>query len=60
MYSAHYLVASQNPVRMTNNLLFQENAFSPFNPNKCNLGYKVFNNHIRQQTKNIDLTGNKV
>ena len=56
MYSAHYLVANHNPVRMTNNLLFQEKVFSQFNPNKCNLGYKVFNNHIRQQTKNIDLT----
>ena len=60
LYSAHYLVANSNPVTMSNNLLFREDIFSPFNPNKCNLGHKVFNNHIRQQTKDINLSGNKV
>ena len=41
---------------MTNNLLFKKAQFNAFNPNQCNLGYKVFNNHIRVQTKNIKLT----
>ena len=26
------------------------------NPNQCNLGYKLFENHTRQQTKDIKLT----
>ena len=39
---------------MTNELLFKEENFNSFNPNKCNLGHKIFNNHIRQQTKNTD------
>tara|TARA_X000000950_G_C13823732_1_gene623047 strand:+ start:820 stop:1314 length:495 start_codon:yes stop_codon:yes gene_type:complete len=27
--------------------------FKPFNPNNCNLGNNMFNNHTRQQTKNL-------
>ena len=27
--------------------------FKPFNPNNCNLGRNMFNNHTRQQTKNL-------
>ena len=27
--------------------------FKPFNPNSCNLGTKMFNNHTRQQTKDL-------
>ena len=38
---------------MKNNLLFQKQNFSPFNPNRCNLGYKLFNNHTRIQTKDL-------
>ena len=56
MYNANYLIPASNPVRMTNNLLFKKTQFNAFNPNQCNLGYKVFNNHIRVQTKNIKLT----
>ena len=41
---------------MTNNLLFKQEQFNAFNPNECNLGYKLFNNHTRVQTKNIELT----
>jgi hypothetical protein len=43
-------------VQMTNNLLFKKEQFNSFNPNECNLGYKMFNNHIRVQTKNIELS----
>jgi hypothetical protein len=46
----------QQSVRMTNNLLFKQEQFNTFNPNECNLGYKLFNNHTRVQTKNIELT----
>ena len=56
MYNANYLIPASKPVRMTNNLLFKKTQFNAFNPNQCNLGYKVFNNHIRVQTKNIKLT----
>tara|TARA_B100001093_G_scaffold140_1_gene234 strand:- start:12931 stop:13425 length:495 start_codon:yes stop_codon:yes gene_type:complete len=27
--------------------------FKPFNPNNCNLGRNMFNNHTRQQTKDL-------
>ena len=27
--------------------------FAPFNPNSCNLGYKLLYNHTRQQVKNL-------
>jgi hypothetical protein len=55
MYNANYLVSVQTPVKMSNSLLFKEERFSAFNPNQCNLGHKLFHNHIRQQTKDISL-----
>jgi hypothetical protein len=54
MYDSRYLIPTTIKVNMTNELLFKEENFNSFNPNKCNLGHKVFNNHIRQQTKNTD------
>lgn len=36
-------------------LLFQEQSFEPHNPNPCNLGGDLFNNHIRQQLKELPL-----
>ena len=56
MYNSNYLIPATKPVRMTNNLLFKKEDFNPFNPNQCNLGYKLFDNHTRQQTKDIKLT----
>ena len=53
MYNANYLIPTTKPVEMKNHLLFKEESFYSFNPNSCNLGYKVFNNHIRQQTKDM-------
>lgn len=36
-------------------LLFNnEMEFNRFNPNPCNLGFNLFNNHTRQQLKDID------
>ena len=34
-------------------LLFKREQFDHFNPNKCGLGGDRFNNHTRQQTKNL-------
>lgn len=34
-------------------LLFKQETFNPFNPNKCNLGDNVLYNHTRQQVKNM-------
>ena len=53
MFDSRYLVPTTKPVEMTNNLLFKEETFYSFNPNACNLGHKLFHNHIRQQTKDI-------
>ena len=41
------------PVNMTHNLLFKSYKFNSFNPNMCDLGKKLFNNHTRIQTKNF-------
>ena len=52
---AKYLVETDRSrhISMTNNLLFKEERYNSFNPNTCNLGHKIFHNHIRQQTKNL-------
>ena len=42
-----------NPVRMTHNLLFKEEKFDLLDPNKCNLGENLFNNHTKYQIKNL-------
>tara|TARA_Y100000590_G_C15662348_1_gene993157 strand:+ start:635 stop:1135 length:501 start_codon:yes stop_codon:yes gene_type:complete len=41
------------PVHMTHNLLFKEETFEPFNPNKCRTGENLFHNHTKYQIKNI-------
>ena len=47
------IVTTSQPVPMTNQGLFHEEQFNAFNPNACNLGNKVLNNHTRQQVKNL-------
>ena len=54
MYNSSYLVAESRPVHMTNQLLFTQERFAPFNPNTCNTGFKLFNNHTRVQIRNLD------
>lgn len=56
MFHSKYLTHTSKPVTITNHLLFKKEHFMPMNPNQCNLGHKVFNNHIRQQMKNVSLT----
>jgi hypothetical protein len=53
LYDNTYLAQTTRPVKMTNNLLFKQDKLQPFNPNPCGLGFKRFNNHTRQQTKNL-------
>ena len=48
-------ITTSNPVKMSHGLLFKKENFKPFNPNQCNLGYKIFANDTRQQIKNIKL-----
>ena len=48
----NYQVIS-NPSRQNHTLLFKTENFDTFNPNTCNLGKKLFNNHTRVQTKNL-------
>ena len=54
LYMPGHLINSK-PQKMTNTGLFKNEQFNSFNPNKCNLGHKLFNNHIRQQMKNVNL-----
>ena len=48
-------VQTSNPVPMTHNELFKQETFTAFNPNPCNLGAKVLQNHTRQQIKDVKL-----
>ena len=42
--------------KTTNGMLLQkQELFAPFNPNKCHLGNRLFDNHTRQQTKDVKL-----
>ena len=40
---------------MKHNLLFKKENFEAFNPNKCDLGKKLFNNYTRHQVKSLTL-----
>ncbi len=53
MYNSSYLVADSRPVHMTNQLLFNEQQFNSFNPNTCNTGHNLFNNHTRVQIRGL-------
>ena len=53
MFHNQYLTQTEKKHIMKNNLLFQQTNFAAFNPNRCNLGYKLFNNHTRVQTLDL-------
>tara|TARA_B100001540_G_C15723614_1_gene604254 strand:+ start:421 stop:939 length:519 start_codon:yes stop_codon:yes gene_type:complete len=55
MYNANYLTQTTKQTNIKHNLLFKETNFKSYNPNNCNLGHKIFNNHIRQQIKDVKL-----
>ena len=61
MFCNKYLTTAHPPVNMgSHGLLFKEEQFNSFNPNRCNLGHKVFNNFMRQQIMDVDLESDKV
>ena len=51
LYNTQYLTPNIPTVKMTNNLLFKQESFAPFNPNTCNIGKNIFNNNTRVQVK---------
>jgi hypothetical protein len=53
MFHNNYLTKTDKSVKMTNKLLFKQERFNSFNPNSCNLGYKMFNNFTDQQIKDV-------
>ena len=53
LYNSDYLTEQTNNTEMTSKLLFKNEVFDDFNPNKCNLGYKLFNNHTRIQLRDL-------
>jgi hypothetical protein len=58
LYNMNHLKSARNDskqqqVQIPHNELFRETEFSPFNPNDCNIGNDLFNNHTRVQTRNI-------
>lgn len=53
MFNNKYLTQCNEVVPMTNTLLFKEEQFDNFDPNTCDLGYKLFNNHTRVQIRNL-------
>ena len=48
-------ITNSRPVKMSHLKLFKEERFNYENKNKCKLGWKVFNNHTKNQIKNLDL-----
>ncbi len=59
LFHNQYLTQTKKHQIMKNNLLFNQPQFSAFNPNKCNLGYKLFNNHTRVQTRDLPFKSNE-
>jgi hypothetical protein len=58
MYVANKNMYQSTPEQTSRNLghhelLFKREQFDHFNPNKCGLGMDRFDNHTRQQTKNL-------
>jgi len=53
LFNAQYLTRVNQPIHMTNQLLFHDPQFSAFNPNTCNTGGKFFNNYTRYQIRSL-------
>ena len=49
------VAVTSRPANQPHPLLFESTELSEFNPNKCNLGNKLLNNHTRQQLKELPL-----
>ena len=50
LYVNRHFIPDDNLTYLTQ----QQENFMSFNPNQCNIAKELFNNHTRQQTKNID------
>jgi hypothetical protein len=57
LYNSGYLVNLKD--QQKNYLVQQQYNFNSFNPNKCDIGMNLFQNHTRQQTKNVKLVKKK-
>ena len=54
LYSYTHLVDhTTNNFKNPHERLFDKNTFDNFNPNTCNLGFKLFNNHTRVQLRDL-------
>jgi hypothetical protein len=55
LYNEPHFSQNINPELNKHSLLFKKEIFSPFNPNECNIGGSLFNNHTRQQFKDFPI-----
>lgn len=53
LYDNSYLIPKNNNMGLQYILMENTNNFGLHNPNTCGLGNKLFNNHIRQQIKDM-------
>lgn len=54
LYNAPPVEKTKRVVKMPHQELFKQPEFAPFDPTEnADIGYELFNNHTRQQTKNI-------
>jgi len=54
LFNNSYLVEQDKQQVMTNQGLFQQEQFAPFDPNTCNIGHKLFNNFTRYQVRSLN------
>ena len=53
LYSNNHLPQKSILLNNPHQMLFHSETFDKFNPNKCNLGYKLFNNNTRVQLRDL-------
>lgn len=54
LYNSQYLVKKDKRDYITNQLLFHNQTFAPFNPNTCDIGHNFFHNSTRTQIRSLD------
>ena len=55
-------ITTSQPVQQTNEGLFEQQTFDNHNPNRYeeDVGFKLFDNHTRQQTRNISIKTKRI
>ena len=53
LYNSDYLTNQDKNDPPSSSLLFKNERFDNFNPNTCNLGFQLFNNHTRNQLRDL-------